>query len=148
MTIERATLQHLDKLIELFEAYREFYGKEADPAVARTFLKERMVQNESVVFIARDNDGIATGFTQLYPLFSSTRMKPIWLLNDLFVAPEFRGRKISKKLIDRAKVHCRQTHACGLSLETAKTNTVGNALYPNVGFKLDKDHNFYFWEAS
>ena len=28
----------------------------------------------------------ALGFTQLYPSFSSVRMRPIWVLNDLFVA--------------------------------------------------------------
>jgi len=44
-----------------------------------------------VVFLALDGDaGRATGFTQLYPLFSSVAARRKWLLNDLLVAPELR----------------------------------------------------------
>ena len=51
---------------------------------AENFLKERLENQDSEIFVAEEN-GILTGFTQLYPLFSSTRMKRYWLLNDLFV---------------------------------------------------------------
>jgi GNAT superfamily N-acetyltransferase len=82
----------------------------------------------------------------LYPLFSSTRMKRLWLLNDLFVDKEYRGKGVSKQLIAAAKELCKQTNACGLVLETAKKNIVGNDLYPKVGFSLDKEHNYYSWD--
>lgn len=39
-------------------------------------------------------------------------------------------------------------NACGLILETAKTNIVGNELYPKVGFSLDKEHNYYSWDIN
>ena len=67
-----------------------------------------------------------TGFTQLYPLFSSTRMKRYWLLNDLFVNENHRGKGHSKALIESAKELCRETKACGILLETDKTNEIGN----------------------
>ena len=56
-------------------------------------------------------------------------MKRLWLLNDLFVVNNHRGKGISVALIDKAKEHCKQTRACGLILETAKDNKVGNNLY-------------------
>jgi GNAT superfamily N-acetyltransferase len=74
-------------------------------------------------------------------------MEPMWLLNDLFVAENFRGKGISVQLIEAAKAHCKATKACGLLLETAKTNTIGNQLYPKTGFELDTDHNYYWWQA-
>ncbi|WP_428979912.1 GNAT family N-acetyltransferase [Elizabethkingia anophelis] len=103
-----------------------------------------MNNNESVIYIA-EADGETIGFTQLYPLFSSTRMKKLWLLNDLYVEEEYRQKGISIALIDKAKELCRETGACQLSLETSKTNMVGNNLYPKTDFQLDTEANFYYW---
>ena len=60
------------------------------------------------------------GFVQLYPLFSSTRMEKLWLLNDLFVDPDYRGKGISKGLINKAKELVEESDACGMFLETEK----------------------------
>jgi GNAT superfamily N-acetyltransferase len=145
--IEKATLDHIEQLAVLFDQYRVFYKKESDVASAKNFLRDRMEKNESVIFVSFDAKNSMTGFTQLYPLFSSTRMKRLWLLNDLFVDSNYRGKGFSIALIDRAKELCKQTGACGLLLETAKTNDIGNNLYPKTGFALDEDHNYYSWDA-
>ncbi|MBO6571144.1 MAG: GNAT family N-acetyltransferase [Balneola sp.] len=147
MIIKKATLADLEEFNELFDGYRVFYEKESDKPASKAFLKERIEQNESVIFISRNNDGVATGFVQLYPLFSSTRMKRFWLLNDLYVDSNFRGQGFSKALIERSKELCYETDACGMMLETAKDNHVGNQLYPATGWGLDKDHNFYTWDV-
>jgi GNAT superfamily N-acetyltransferase len=145
--IEKATLDHIEQLAVLFDQYRVFYKKESDVASAKNFLRDRMEKNESVIFVSFDAKNSMTGFTQLYPLFSSTRMKRLWLLNDLFVDSNYRGKGFSIALIDRAKELCKQTGACGLLLETAKTNDIGNNLYPKTGFVLDEDHNYYSWDV-
>ncbi|MEO9884859.1 MAG: GNAT family N-acetyltransferase [Balneola sp.] len=147
MSIEKATLSDLEELNELFDGYRVFYEKKSDKKTSREFLKERIEQNESVIYISRDVEGVATGFVQLYPLFSSTRMKRFWLLNDLYVDSSFRGQGFSKALIEKSKELCRETDACGMMLETAKDNHVGNQLYPTTGWTLDEDHNFYTWDV-
>lgn len=143
--IQRAQEVHLDDLAQLFDAYRVFYKKESDLAGAKLFLSDRMQQKESVIFVAL-LDKEVVGFTQLYPLFSSTNMAALWLLNDLYVAKEHRGKHISKGLIKAAQEHCKITKANGISLETEKNNVPGNALYPKMGFALDQEHNYYFWE--
>jgi GNAT superfamily N-acetyltransferase len=146
-TIRNATFSDLENLTDLFEGYRAFYQKQPDRAAARQFLQERMEHRESVIFIALEGE-TALGFTQLYPLFSSTRMKRLWLLNDLYVAPEHRGKGISKLLLERAKELARDTGACEVMLETAKTNDIGNRLYPAAGFELGTDFNWYHWEQN
>jgi len=146
MDIRKATLKDLDLVAELFDQYRVFYEKESAIDGAKQFLKERLEKEESVIFVAEQNSLLA-GFVQLYPLFSSTRMKRLWLLNDLFVNPKFRGQGISVKLIVQAKKLAISTNAAGLMLETAKTNHIGNQLYPRTGFELDEDHNFYNWDV-
>ncbi|MFN7117918.1 MAG: GNAT family N-acetyltransferase [Saprospiraceae bacterium] len=143
--IIQANSDHLNVLAELFDAYRIFYGKPSDIAGARHFLAERLEYEESIVYLAQADNGVYVGFTQLYPVFSSTRMQRMWILNDLYVLPDYRGKGISKLLIDRAKELARATNASGILLETAKNNEIGNKLYPSVGFELNKDFNFYFW---
>ena len=146
--IQQATLEHLDDLVLLFDAYRVWYRKSTDMTGAKAFLKARIEKKESVIYIAYNEFGEMAGFTQLYPLFSSTRMKRLWLLNDLFVHPDFRGVGISKKLIAKAKQLCRDTQACAMILETEKTNMIGNELYPRTGFELDVEHNHYEWTTT
>lgn len=144
--IIQAQQEHLVDLAPLFQAYRVFYRKSPATAQELTFLKERLEQGDSTIFLALSGTQ-AVGFTQLYPLFSSTQMKRLWLLNDLYVAADFRGQQISKQLIDRAKQLARDTNAAGLSLETEKNNLIGNQLYPATGFVADEAHHFYFWET-
>lgn len=144
-SIRKANLQDLAQLSQLFDEYRTFYHKSSDFSAAQQFLSERLENNDSEIFVAEEG-GQLVGFTQLYPLFSSTRMKRYWLLNDLYVNPNFRGKGFSKALIERAKQLCRESDSCGMYLETGKDNQIGNQLYPGAGFKKYDEVNFYEWE--
>jgi GNAT superfamily N-acetyltransferase len=147
ITISRSTLQDLKGVASLFDQYRIFYGKSSDIDGAVHFLENRMHNNESVIFHAMDDKRDYIGFTQLYPIFSSTRMKKLWLLNDLFIHPQHRGQGVSVQLMETAQEWAIGTHSAGLILETAKDNVIGNLLYPRTGFTLDKEHNYYSWDC-
>ncbi len=144
----KAEVGDLQALADLFDAYRVFYQMPSDREGALSFLRERMERRESEIFVSATQEGGLTGFVQLYPLFSSTRMRRLWLLNDLYVQPAYRGLGHSLALIEAAKELCRHTDASGLLLETAKDNAIGNALYPRAGFAMDEGHNYYFWEKA
>lgn len=145
--IKKATLEDLHRLSILFDEYRVFYECESDLQSAKRFLEQRIRNKESEIFVAENENKILTGFVQLYPVFSSTRMKRLWLLNDLYVNPAFRRQNISVQLINRAKDLVKETDACGLVLETAKSNNIGNKLYPKTGFVIDVGHNYYCWNS-
>lgn len=140
----KVTIEDLNQLSELFDQYRIFYHKDSDIPAAEQFLKERIENKDSEIFVA-EHEGNLTGFVQLYPLFSSTRMKRYWLLNDLFVNDNHRGKGFSKQLIEEAKELAKSTDACGVLLETGKSNHIGNKLYPSCGFELYDEVNFYEW---
>lgn len=144
--IRQATIADLPQLSSLFDAYRVFYRKTSDIKSANQFLSERLTNQDSIIYV-QDVDGQLVGFTQLYPLFSSTRMKRVYLLNDLFVNPESRGKGHSIQLINRAKQLAQDEGACGVMLETEKTNQIGNNLYPKTGFKINGASNFYEWNV-
>jgi ribosomal protein S18 acetylase RimI-like enzyme len=82
-------------------------------------------------------DGNGLGFTQLYPSFSSVSMKPIWVLNDLFVAGTARRRGIGARLLTAATDHASQTGAARLVLSTAVDNANAQALYERLGWQKD-----------
>ena len=144
--IRKASMEDVDAVAQLFDDYRVFYKYPSDIDSARKFLTERISNNDSEIFICFNDVNTAVGFVHLYPLFSSTRMKKLWLLNDLYVHEQYRGKANSIALIEKAKELCKSTNACGLMLETAKDNMVGNNLYPKTGFQLDNDHNYYSWD--
>ncbi|KUJ50956.1 GNAT family N-acetyltransferase [Chryseobacterium sp. JAH] len=140
----KAQIQDLPQLSELFDQYRVFYHKDSDIPSAENFLKERIEKADSEIFVA-ESEGQLVGFVQLYPLFSSTRMKRYWLLNDLFVNENYRGKGFSKELIEEAKELAKLTNAAGILLETGKSNDIGNQLYPSCGFEIYDEVNFYEW---
>ena len=147
MNIREVKTSDLDQLSILFNSYRIFYGKESNIDISKKFLESRISNKDSKMFICEVNN-ILTGFVQLYPLFSSVRVSKYWLLNDLFIDSEFRGKGYSKLLIDRAKELVLESGACGMMLETEKSNKIGTSLYQKTGFKINDLSNFYEWVPS
>jgi GNAT superfamily N-acetyltransferase len=144
MVIREAKISDIDNLSILFNSYRMFYQKDSNLKIAKDFISSRINQGDSTIYICEVNK-ILTGFVQLYPIFSSTRVSKYWLLNDLFVKKQERGKGYSKLLISKAKELAIKTKSCGIMLETEKTNAIGNNLYPNVGFEKNILSNFYEW---
>lgn len=132
-----ATLNDLDDLAPLFDAYRQFYGFPPDPTTARTFLEARLARGESVILLARDADRRATGFVQLYPTFSSLTPGPSFILNDLFVVPGARRSGIATALLRAAETHARASGAVNMTLSTAVTNHTAQRLYERLGWIRD-----------
>jgi GNAT superfamily N-acetyltransferase len=143
MTIIRATLEHLDLVVPLFDGYRQFYKAESDVDAAWRFLRERIELDESVIFVAM-LDSRAVGFTQLYPIFSSVSMMRKWLLNDLFVAPDARGTGAGGALLEHARQYAAETGAKGLMLQTAVDNVTAQRVYEAHGWQ--RDDEFYVYE--
>jgi GNAT superfamily N-acetyltransferase len=142
--IVRVAHKDLDALVPLFDGYRQFYGQRSDPAAARAFLSERMERDESVIYLASASPREAAGFTQLYPSFSSVSLKPLWILNDLFVSSAIRRGGVARALLERARQHAIETGAKGLMLSTGVTNKPAQALYESCGWRRDDEFFQYY----
>jgi ribosomal protein S18 acetylase RimI-like enzyme len=141
--IQKATINDLNSLTELFDSYRVFYKQESDFEGARAFLKERLKNEDSVVFIAYDESN-PVGFVQLYPTFSSVSMKRSWVLNDLYVNVSARKKGFGEKLINKAIEFAEETGAKGVALETGHDNVTAQSLYEKIGFKKESNYFYYF----
>ncbi|HET9981117.1 MAG TPA: GNAT family N-acetyltransferase [Ktedonobacterales bacterium] len=140
--VRRATVADIEAIAPLFDAYRQFYHQPPDLDGARAYLTERLERDESVVFFALV-DGVPAGFTQLYPIFSSTTMQRAWLLNDLFVAPTGRRAGVGRALLERAHAFAQETQAKELMLQTAVDNFPAQRLYESLGWQRDNDYYVY-----
>ena len=135
----RAALKDLDEVVPLFDGYRQFYGRRSDLAGARKFLAERIDRDESVIYLAYTGPREAAGFTQLYSSFSSVSLKPLWILNDLFVRSDVRRGGVGRALLERARQHAVETGAKGLVLSTQVTNKAAQTLYESCGWQRDDE---------
>ncbi len=143
MQIERATPADASVIAPLFAAYRKFYERPADPQAERGYLSARLDRTESVIFVAFAGER-AAGFAQLFPLFSSLRLAPVWLLSDLFVAPKARGSGIATALLERCRAFAAETGACGIELSTAVTNATAQRVYERAGYRREDGFYTYF----
>jgi GNAT superfamily N-acetyltransferase len=143
VNVRQATIHDLERLVPLFDGYRQFYGQPSDEERARAFLLARFQHHESVVLLAVDDEGEGLGFVQLYPLFSSVRMARTYLLNDLFVAPAARRRGVAVALMHEAVAYARAVGAVGMSLTTAHTNEAAQRVYESLGWQREPHFREY-----
>jgi ribosomal protein S18 acetylase RimI-like enzyme len=133
--VRRAERGDIERVVPLFGAYREFYRQRRDPANERSFLTARLEDGECAIFVA-EVGGEFVGFTLLYPMFTSISLGPTWVLNDLYVRPEYRRHGVGRALLERAREFGKETSAHYLTLETAVDNPA-QKLYEAAGWKKD-----------
>jgi ribosomal protein S18 acetylase RimI-like enzyme len=144
MPVKAVVASDLDELAGLFAGYLEFYQVPRPVEVIREFLAARLQKGDSTLLLARDASGTAQGFVQLYPFLSSLALAPAFLLSDLYVSPNARRQGVGELLMNAARAHAEATGACGLQLETAKTNVAGQALYESLGYVKDEVYLTYW----
>ena len=143
IAIRQATVSDLDLLAPIFDAYRQFYRKQPDLALARRFLFDRLQHNESIIFVALQGSDSAVGFTQLFPSFSSGAAAPIFVLNDLYVVPAARRIGVGRALLRAAADFSKRLGAVRLTMSTEVTNESAQALYEAEGWKRQTDYFVY-----
>ena len=132
-------------IASLFDAYRQFYGKAPDLALAEQFVRQRLSNGDSLILVAEARHASAgpLGFVQLYPTFSSLACNRAWILNDLYVADHARRRGVAEALMNAAAETARRAGVSSLSLQTAHDNAAAQALYVKLGYVLDEEFRTY-----
>ena len=145
MEIYQATMEDLEGVSYLFNLYRVFYQQSSNLEGAETYIKQRLKNKDSVIFVVKQ-DHKYVGFTQLYPTFSSVSMKSAWILNDLYVDERARKHGVGEMLLHKAKAFAIATGAKSISLKTALDNYSAQRLYEKNEYV--KDLQFYHYELS
>src|SRR5690554_8219609 len=99
--VKKVGLKDLDTTAELFNLYRVFYRQADDYEKCKKFIEERLNNDQSHIFVVYVGDK-AVGFVQLYKLYHYIKLAKQWLLSDLFVHSDNRGKGLSLAFIARA----------------------------------------------
>ncbi|OED40952.1 GNAT family N-acetyltransferase [Chromatiales bacterium (ex Bugula neritina AB1)] len=134
MKIIKATLEHADDVSRLFDLYRQFYECEPDLDLSIRFIKNRLKNNESDIFIAIDTDKVH-GFTQLYPSFCSIAAAKIYILHDLYIDEVSRKSGLGEQLVTTGLEWARENGASRIDLLTEYSNKNAQSLYEKLGFQ-------------
>ena len=134
MTVRPGTDADLPALLPLIRAYCEFYEsappEEGLANVARSLI--HAPDGEGMVFVA-DGDAGPFGFATVDWKWSTTRAARIAVMEDLFVAPEERGRGAADELIRACADRARALGAPVLTWMTAPDNHRAQAVYDRSG---------------
>jgi GNAT superfamily N-acetyltransferase len=134
MEIRPAVEADIPALLPLMRGYCEFY--EANPPdsgldeMARALIASDDGQG---MLLVADEGGEAVGFAAVGWKWSSLRGARIAVLEDLFVAPEARGRGAADALIEACAERARGNGAPVVTWLTAPDNHRAQAVYDRVG---------------
>lgn len=150
--IKKIEKNEADAVIDLFNKYRLFYRQPSDIELAKHFISERLNNNDSVVFVAFDENNdknIPVGFAQLFPKYSSVRAVKNWILNDLYIEAGYRKQGIGTNLIQTAIDFAKSTNSQFVQLSTQASNYTAQRLYEVMGFTIaEPETDFYTYRIS
>jgi len=132
VTIGRVTQADLGELLPLMRAYCDFYAvapsDEALLGLSRALIADP--EREGVQLLARD--GGSVGFATIFWSWATTSAERIGVMNDLFVAPEARGKCVAEALIEACRAECAAHGAGKLTWQTAPDNATAMKLYDRI----------------
>ena len=133
--IESAVEADLGTLLPMMRAYCDFYEvsptDEGLEAMARALIAAE--DPDGMLLVARDADGVPIGFAAVGWKWASTRGARIAVMEDLFVAPEARGKGAADALIEACAARARKHGAPVLTWVTAPDNKRAQAVYDRAG---------------
>ena len=126
--------EEFDELLPLIAAYQRFYEvDEIDNDRNRFFFRRFIAPSpDGQLMAARDEGAVILGYACLYWHFSSLQATETVLMNDLYVAPEARGRGIGRALIEASAAVARDRGAAWLEWATAPDNHTAQRLYDSL----------------
>lgn len=123
-----------EELLPLIGAYQRFYEVEAvDEERNRSFFRRFLAPSDDGLLLGARSEGHLAGYACLYWHFSSLEAVETVLMNDLFVAADWRGRGVGRALIEASAEVARERGAPYLEWSTAPDNETAQRLYDSTG---------------
>jgi GNAT superfamily N-acetyltransferase len=102
------------------------------------FVKNNLIselkKRQGVYIILAFVDGQPSGLVNCFEGFSTFACKPLLNIHDVIVIPDYRGRGISKKLLNKAEEIAIDLGCCKLTLEVLEGNTIAQMAYKSCGY--------------
>ena len=144
--IIEAESKQIEQVGKLFDLYRQFYKYESNLIESTKYIKDRINNKESKIFISINETNEAIGFVQLYETFGSLDLGKIIILYDLYVKKDHRKNKVGRQLMLRSHEYAKKINAKRIQLSTAIDNFIGQTLYESLDYVKDADFYTYDFE--
>lgn len=131
----RLVIQEDDlKMVPLMKEYIvDFYQrKQSVEKIKQHFTYLLAHQSQGVQYVA-EHRGELIGFATLYFSFSTLSLQKNAILNDLYVSPSYRGKKVGERLFQACFTYVKEHEYASMTWETAKDNIVAQKLYAKMG---------------
>ncbi len=142
----KATSKHIKDVGFLFDLYRQFYKYKPNLKASTNFIKQRILNNESTIFICYSKTLEGAGFVQLYEIFDSLNINKKLILYDLYVYKKYRRLGIGRNLMLKAKDYAVKKRIKIVELSTAINNKKAQSLYEELDYKRDREYHNYYLE--
>lgn len=128
---------HADAVVHLLNEYAkdDMGGGSELPEFVKENLVSELKKRQGIYVIIAFSHEKPAGLAICIEGFSSFACKPLLNIHDMVVAPEYRGRGISKRLLARAEEIAKKRGCCKLTLEVLEGNRIAQAAYLACGFE-------------
>lgn len=135
MQIRPAETGDVPSLMSLMVGYIVDFYRQPDPGPERlgAFIHHLLQHPEDGVQLVADGDAGLVGFTTLYCIWSTLELRRHVVMNDLYVAENYRGQHVGEMLFQAVVRYARDRNLGPIQWETAKDNLVAQALYRKMG---------------
>jgi GNAT superfamily N-acetyltransferase len=120
----------------LWDGYNAFYGREGATAlpevITQTTWQRFFDPAEPVFALLAEENGTIVGLTHFLFHRSTTRLELMCYLQDLFTAPDARGRGVGRSLINAVCDEALRAGTRRVYWQTQHTNAAGRRLYDKV----------------
>jgi GNAT superfamily N-acetyltransferase len=132
VNIQLVTPDDLADLLPLMRAYCTFYESDPSDEELRTLATAFLEGAGGTQLIARDASGRALGHATVLWSWDTTLAQRLAVMEDLFVTPEARGRRVGATLIDACRRLAADRGIEWLAWETAPDNATAQRLYDGL----------------
>ncbi|GHT71510.1 N-acetyltransferase [Bacteroidia bacterium] len=138
--------EHTGKFTELLNHYIEDPMGDSIPLdkAQQLLLLEELKANPKAFVLLLFYQGQIVGFSTLFELFSTFKVKPYLYIHDFVVYGNYRGKGLGRSLMEGVVVLAKQRRCCKITLEVRSDNHAARKLYENCGF-MPCDPDMYFW---
>lgn len=127
---------HADAVIRLMNEYAldEMGGNKELPDYVKARLAAELHRRDAAHVILAFVDGIPAGLLVCFEGFSTFACKPLLNIHDVIVAQGYRGKGLSKLMLQKAEAIALELGCCKLTLEVLEGNHVAQGAYKAAGF--------------
>ncbi|MDE3282067.1 GNAT family N-acetyltransferase [Lacticaseibacillus casei] len=135
MATRRAMPKDIPHLLPLIQGY--YHDSPVpltidSPAMAAHLERLRNDPGLGYLLVAEHNEQLA-GFAILYRSFDTRTLKPVLIINDVYVAPEFRRRGLARQLMAAAFELAADEGFASANWQTRTSNLGAQHLYDQIG---------------